>query len=549
ACTRACLNDYGADICLPRFKFAVMQCNICQRPSGTRLPLNCTTCARDALYQTRLRLAHTLLEHEVASGQIEDVLKQSRPLSSKDSLSTLSTGDSSHASVLLKSTVAERNALEERTLSVHDHIKNLRTHITKTRKEIASYRASNAKRKSSLDAARQELARREAVEVPPIVDVISRTQTRWDALHAKTAESRLLLCREAASLYGLRRRSKSSTRPKKDGYLIGWLPIYHLRDFDSASPDVVTTVNSILAHLVHLLSHYLSLRLPAEITLPYPDHPNPTIFPPVSSYTRYGSHFPNAKYLHSASSSPVASRATMTNQSPKPRLLSLKKQLSLLAKDEPQTYASVVEGTTLLAWDIAWLCQTQGINVGEDVGEDVCNIGRNLWRLATVEQTGLKPMSPVKGGRAKQGLNADSNQPVNATLQLRQQSGKATVPTAFGHWSHGTTHSNLAGATGSERMRTWRLQDASRVIGRVKHMLVSDRASAGWEMLEGKEWETASMNPRGATPATVEDASEDSTAGQTNKVQDANSDQVLPTAESSQDKTKGTSGWTKLKSR
>lgn len=245
----------------------------------------------------------------------------------------------------------------------------------------------------------------------------------------------------------------------------------------------------------------------------------------------------------------MASRATTTNQLPKPRLLSLKKQLSLLAKDEPQTYASVVEGTTLLAWDIAWLCQTQGINVGEDAGEDVCNIGRNLWRLATVEQTGLKPMSPVKGGRAKQGLIADSNQPVTATLQVRQQSGKATVPTAFGHWSHGTTHSNLAGAAGSEHMRTWRLQDASRVIGRVKHMLVSDRASAGWEMLEGKEWETASMNPRGTTPATVEDASEDSTAGQTNKVQDPESGQVLPTAESSQDKTKGTSGWTKLKSR
>ncbi|KAL8652863.1 MAG: hypothetical protein Q9210_002444 [Variospora velana] len=516
-----------------------MHCNICQRPSGTRLPFNCTSCARDALYQTRLRLAHALLEHEVASGQIEEELNSFQHLTSKDSVSTSSTGENLHAPVLFKSTVAERHALDERTLFVHDQIKNLRTQTNKTRDELASHRASIAKRKSDLDAARREFTRREAVEIGPIITGIGRTRARWDALHAKTAESRLLLCREAASLYGLRRRSPSLARSKKDGYIIGWLPIYHLRDFDT--------------HLVHLLSHYLSLRLPAEITLPHPDYPHPTILPPVFSYTQSGSRLPGAKTSSSASSSPVASRSLTKNQLPKPRSLSLKKQLSLLAKDEAQTYASVVEGATLLAWDVAWLCQTQGIDVGEDAGEDVCNIGRNLWRLATAEQAAPNSTSPVKVGQAKQGLNADSDPPVLATRQHRQQRGKANLPTAFGHWSHGATHSNLTGPAGSEHMRTWRLQDASRVIGRVKHMLARDRTGAGWEMLEGREWEMASMDPLGATPATVVDASAiivDSNPGQTKNVHEAESDPVAAAAaESSQDKIKGTSGWTKLKSR
>ncbi|KAL8972535.1 MAG: hypothetical protein Q9197_002726 [Variospora fuerteventurae] len=515
-----------------------MHCNICQRPSGVRLPLNCTSCARDTLYQTRLGIAHVLLEHEVASGQIEEELDSFQHLSSKHSVNTPSAGENPpHASVLFISTVAERHALDERTLFVHEQIKNLRTQTNKTRDQLATHRASIAKRKSDLDAARRELTRREAVEIGPIITGIGRTRARWDALHAKTAESRLLLCREAASLYGLRRRSPSLARSKKDGYVIGWLPIYHLRDFDT--------------HLVHLLSHYLSLRLPAEITLPHPDYPHPTILPPVFSYTQSGSRLPGAKTSSSASSSPVASRSLTKTQLPKPRSLSLKKQLSLLAKDEAQTYASVVEGTTLLAWDVAWLCQTQGIDVGEDVGEDVCNIGRNLWRLATAEQAAPTSMSPVKVGQAKQGQTADSDHPVLATRQHRQQRGKANLPTAFGHWSHGTTHSNLTGAAGSERMRTWRLQDASRVIGRVKHVLARDRTGAGWEMLEGREWETASMDPLGA----IVDASAiivDSSPGQTKDVHDAESDPVAAAAaaeSSSQDKTKGTSGWTKLKSR
>lgn len=308
-------------------------------------------------------------------------------------------------------------------------------------------------------------------------------------------------------------------------------------------------MNLVLAHFVHLLSHYLSLRLPAEITLPHRDYPLPTILPPASSYTSLGAPLPVATPASSASNSPSASRALLASQALRPRPLRLKKQLSLLAKDEPQTYAAFVEGTTLLAWDIAWLCKTQGTGNGEDSWEDVCNIGKNLWKLVTAEQSGSHPASAPQDPQIKQNPHANLQHPAPTILQGIPQTAAKSLPTSFGYWSHDTVHSNLASA---EHMRSWRLQDISKVIDRVKHMLLSDRTGAGWEILEGKEWETASMNPERKTPASVLDASTvvvDSGVGPRSAGQESNSGSMAPPSEVSQDKTKGTSGWTKLKSR
>lgn len=310
-------------------------------------------------------------------------------------------------------------------------------------------------------------------------------------------------------------------------------------------------MNSVLAHLVHLMSHYLSLRLPAEITLPHRDYPLPTISSPASSYTGPGA-LPSRSAPTSSSNSPSASRALIAGQSSRPRPLHLRKQLSLLAKDDPHTYACVVEGTTLLAWDIAWLCKSQGIDVGDKTWDDICNVGQNLWGLVTAEQAEVVPSAPSHDRQTKQGLNANPQHAAPAAPKENRQSAPKSPRTIFGHWSHDTVHSNLASAAGSEHMRGWRLQDPSKVIDRVKHMLLSDRTGAGWEILEGKEWETASMNPEQATSAPAVDASAvilDRSVGSGNALHDPKVSPVTPNSEFSQDKSKGTSGWTKLKSR
>lgn len=238
----------------------------------------------------------------------------------------------------------------------------------------------------------------------------------------------------------------------------------------------------------------------------------------------------------------------MISQTLSRRPLYLKKQLSSLAKDDPQTYAAFVEGVTLLAWNIAWLCKTQGIDVGEDSWEEVSNIGKNLWRLIAAEQARQQPTAPAQEGAP----NAKSQDPSSAVLQRSRPSAHTNSPTAFGQWSHDTAYSNLTSAVGSEHMRKWRLQDPMKVIERVKHMLLSDRTGAGWEILEGKEWETESMIRKHTTPSAVVDGSTvavDNGVAHSGDVQDPKSSPSNPPSEVSQDKTRGTSGWTKLKSR
>ncbi|KAL8920925.1 MAG: hypothetical protein Q9208_005951 [Pyrenodesmia sp. 3 TL-2023] len=413
-----------------------MHCNMCQRLSSTRLPLNCPACARDVLYQSRLLLAHTLLEQETASIQTEQTLKESGIYDSDALSRTTSIGHNNQGSLLLESILAQNDASEERAREMLDYAKGLHAEVSKIRDEVTSRRASNGKRRSELTAARQKLAQQEALEVAPIVKGIG-------ALLARSAPS-------------------------------------------------------------------------------------------------------------SSSNSASASRSLITGQNSRPRPLHLRKPLSLLAKDDPHTYAGVVEGTTLLAWDIAWLCKSQGINVGDKSWEDICNIGQNLWGLVAADPAEVVSSAPSHDRQTKQGLNANPQHAAPAAPKDYRQNTLKSPRTIFGYWSHDAVHSNLTSAAGSEHMRGWRLQDPSKVIDRVKHMLLSDRTGAGWEILEGKEWETASTNPEQATSAPTVDASAvilDRSAGSGDAHQDPKISPVTPNSDVSQDKLKGTSGWTKLKSR
>lgn len=229
---------YGAttfQVCISASKYTAMHCNVCQRPSSNRLQLNCPGCARDVLYQSRILLTHVLQEQEAASSQAGQKLKESRIYDSDGPVRTPSVGHSNRDSLLLHSICAQSSTLEERAREMVGHTQALHSKNFQIRDEITSRTASNLKRRSDLTAAKQKLAQQEALEIAPLVKGIGRLRTRWEILHAKTAQSRLLLCREAASLYGLQRRSKRQSRSKTALYVIGGLPIYHLRDLNGRS--------------------------------------------------------------------------------------------------------------------------------------------------------------------------------------------------------------------------------------------------------------------------------------------------------------------------
>ena len=315
-----------------------------------------------------------------------------------------------------------------------------------------------------------------------------------------------------------------------------------------ASPNQVTTSITHLAHLVHLVSHYLSLRLPAEITLAHRDYPLPTIFSPGASYSLKEVPYPGSTPFHSSNNSPSASHTLDPRASIRPRPLHLTRKLSVLAKEDSVAYGIFVEGITLLAWDIAWVCQTQGLPIGTTSWEDVCAMGKNLWQLLVADP--VLPLSrpssvPISGLAPTREL---PSRPAPVRHLSTTENPIPTPSVQLGHFSHGTAHSFLAAADGSEYMRGWRLQSPAKVIDKVKAMLLSERTGAEWEILDGNEWEeepVPGLTGRDGAGLLMEKEEEDerTAAGVEGKVVGL-ADEIFE-----EGKARGTSGWTKLKSR
>ena len=124
----------------------------------------------------------------------------------------------------------------------------------------------------------------------------------------------------------------------------------------------------------------------------------------------------------------------------------------------------------------------------------------------------------------------------------------------MGHYSHGTVHSFLAAAEGMEYMRGWRLQSPVKVIEKVKALLLSERTGAEWEFLEGNEWEEETA-PADETALKEVKVEEEAVLVKGRKKEGRLEDErsvmssVTGLGEEADEKGKGTSGWTKVKSR
>jgi hypothetical protein len=161
---------------------------------------------------------------------------------------------------------------------------------------------------------------------------------------------------------------------------------------------------------------------------------------------------------------------------PRPRPLYVDKPLPVLAKEDPAAYALFIEGATYLAWNIAWLCRTQGLDIGSSDWEDVCSMGQNLWLLLVA-----KPPCPPTGLQGTEDTSRTGNSHSQELLRV-------PVP-SLGQFSHGTSHTFLGGAEGNEFMRGWKLSSPMKIVDRVKSNLLGDMAGAEWEVLDERAWE------------------------------------------------------------
>ena len=531
-----------------------MQCDICFRTGGHKLPFLCPTDARNQLYEPRIQHARILVEKDALDLQITALSQQSKREEQNSQVATTAPSGQDIAGLL-----SEKDQALDRTQQIIAHADELRANIDKARDEITKKKAILARRKSELASASNGVDTRRARQLEEVDKSVRMTRYKWNQAHSVTATSRTFLCGEAAKLYGLKKVRKSGGTEE---YRIGGVSIMDLRAMNSkfhsfviacstdfnhaaATPAHISTVLSHIVHLLMLSTHYLAIRLPAEVTLPHRDYPLPTIFPLASSYTHADVPFPGTTPGHSSSNSPTASRHVEPSNQPRPRPLFIKKPLPMVSNDDPAGYALFLEAITLLAYDIAWVCKSQGIPVGETSSfEDICNIGKNFFNLLI----GPQPR-PAPGSRTSsaQSTPTKGNGRDGESEPEDKKNGSGSV---MGRYSHGTAHSFLGNADGTEFIRSWKLMNPTKLADKLKAKLLSEVQNAEWELLDQDSWAVDDeMGDDGVVVGAKKEGERGLGLGMQSFMSMRTVTDALGIVGGDGDKKPGTSGWTKLKPR
>ncbi|KAI1761249.1 UV radiation resistance protein and autophagy-related subunit 14-domain-containing protein [Hypoxylon sp. FL1150] len=450
-----------------------MDCDICQRAHHPkRLPFFCAVDARNEIYDGRVANVKILAE----AAELESRVTK-RLLASDSHLATSDKDGSLRA--YLENCISEEHKAKEMTERIMAAADKLRDDVAAARKEIQNRRASIARRKSELAAATRGAAARRDREIEETKAATRMDKYSWDREYGAMTQYRAALCMEVAKLYRLSRVKRGN--PVRFEYKIGGIDIIDLYNMNNAQPELISASLAHITHLLWLTSHYLAIRLPAEITLPHNDYPRPTIFSLPSSYHHGDVAFPGTSQL------PPDPRDRQFAHVPHPRPLFIDKPLSTLAKEDSALHNSFLEATCLLAYDIVWLCRTQGVPVGDNSSssghslDDFSCMGRNLYTLLMNSSVQRNPQQIVDAVvTTSQPSNSDGSGP----------SGPAVL--RMGLYSHGTAHTFLGSAAGNDLTRSFKMpSNIAKLVDRLKAKLLRENPAAAapeWELLEDDAW-------------------------------------------------------------
>jgi len=462
-------------------------CDLCDRHfDRTRKPL-CTACAQAALYEARVRQVTGLLDRENAHTHTEAIVRPGNDgvlaaLPQDADWDAITNAVKKHSSERAR---AEQTRVETRVDAIAEQADVLRRQVEEHKKYIEELRHSNEVRRQEISTERQELVKRKPLALGPVQLAKQKAAQRLDRIHGRTVDARSYICRHSSSLNGV--HQLRDARGKHIGrYELNGLNIPSLKELNSTIEDANhfnrdqaseyhTHVNACLDNICHLLGvwcHYLSIRLPAEIILPHSDFPHPAILSEKSSYKATNIAYP-ATLAHQ-SSSPSTSRILQEQRDqPRPRLLHLTRPLALLAKQDPKAFGLFVEGVMLLAWDLAWLCRSQGITTINSF-DDVCDIGRNIWLLSIAQQS-----SASDRDRRDNGVPEGGSRARKPTIQSLR----------FGSFSHGNLRNCIAGHEGASVMQEWRLSQPHRLIDKLRNHLLIEITGAEWDVVDDNDFE------------------------------------------------------------
>lgn len=307
----------------------------------------------------------------------------------------------------------------------------------------------------------------------------------------------------------------------------------------------LNAVLSSVAHLLILVSFYLSVRLPNEITLPHRDSPLPTILKAENSYAVRDQGYTSKAAGKSSTSSPSTSRHEELHTTARPRPLSIgsgerDERILHVFDSESGVFGLFLEGYSLLAQNVAWLCRSQGLRSGTETWEDVSDIGKNLWQLL------LAPPQRVP----------ENGEPTNSRLKFHKKPSRKALGTAapelrLGQGSQASAHSFL-GPPGS-LATDYRLPGLVVMAAGLRNTLYADIKDAEWEVFHEDEWDDGTEQFDEAvhirTRAMNGNDFDDARSIMTTRTRLGDDDKASTTPSEASAKTAGTSGWTRVKSR
>ncbi|KAI1132675.1 hypothetical protein F5Y10DRAFT_230512 [Nemania abortiva] len=442
-----------------------MNCDICERAHHPkRLPFLCAVDARNALYEGRLANAKILMEAEAIESRVNKLLSDSdagpgSPTTQRPSRA------------YIENCASEEYKARERTERIIASADKLRSEVAAAKKEIEERRAAIARKKSDLAAASQGVPGRRNREIEEARKAVKMTKYTWDREYEGMAQYKAALCMEVAKLYRLQRVRRGN--PVRFEYKIGGIDIIDLQNMNSVQPELLSASLSHITHLLFLASHYLAIRLPAEITLPHNDYPRPTIFSLSSSYQHGEVGFPGSSPI------PPDPRDRQFANVPSPRPLFVDRPLTTLAKEDPATYNAFLEAVCLLSYDIVWLCRTQGVPMGDNNNhfDAFASIGRNMYNLLINSSLQRNPQQ-IADDIGNQIAVAEGSEPTEL--------GK-TAP-RMGLYSHGSGHTFLGSAAGNELTRNFKLPNPIKLTDKLKSKLNHENPIPEWEVLENDAW-------------------------------------------------------------
>lgn len=546
-----------------------MECDICANHISGEPGLHCPACARSILYPLRVRYATVLLSKGAVGRKVEALVSEAKVRRNIGA----GVSDEPKESDTLVYNAQSREALEikRRIDRIMEQNDILRERIESHKKAVAMQKTAVIQRQQDLVKSKEQLRTAKATSLEPLQKTIKSLKVRQSKTHKHTVTARGYICKQAAILANLQQSNAvaddgSSTRSI---HTIAGLSLIDLRDLNHVNPKELSGSISSAVHLVSNVCHYLGIRLPAELVLPSSEWPFATIFSLSSSYLALSDqertaifqrmyNFPSpsaSRHLSASRHSEGKSGAALRKNLPRPRPLYFDKKLIQIARDDPALYSLQVEGLALFAWDIAWLCRTQGVVVAQENWADICAVGQNLWSLLMIASS--RNHSTEQNVPSSLPLMGDAVQRSASALNTLQaiSNNSIRIEPKFGFLSHATSHSFLRSAlttpsysnvihsptpsipvANNDEFGTsaWKYASPTRFIEKLKATLLNDISGLEWELLDG---ETGS--PEGDKTGSRALGGVGDGPGSTNGVEPGREERPAVAG----------SGWTKLKSR